>query len=1231
MRKTILSSISDNNLLRRLLAVSSILFCASCLGLRAQSTSSTTDYLLNRTPGDLAIATPNAASFNKFIDNPVELYSGSTQITIPVYTLKDGDVEFPITLSYATSGIKVSEEASWVGLGWMLNAGGYITRHVIGGIDCYDPQPYFRNVMEAYDKDGTRQQTIHVAGTWSQQMREAMDWFLTEPSRRKTQREGRYNPDVFSYSCPDGSGRFVIDSRNDSIYLLDRREDVKIEVLTDRSSIIGEVIDGFGSRLVGFELTFPNGRTHRFDLLSVMAAHTPAYVGNQSEIYALTQTICPNGQKVDYSYDTSATHDGIAFSEQLRSIIPGTNTRIDGDMGIGDNPARSSTALNLIRCVGKEVTLSCIKTANYEMNFITSGREDLPGVKKLDRIYVKALHTAQPADTCCCDFRFSYDYFVSPNASNYFTKHFSNFSAIRQEAHMLKRLKLNSVCAVADGKEEERYRFFYDTQLLPRKDSYAVDYWGYYNGETLNESFVPDPYYLMWGNLEGYAPIKNLPAENNTILKRSLRAYDFESSKACILTGVQYPTGGYSEITYEPHRFKGEFLPTVSQAKAGGSPTEGQIIYDDNSFFAPDDFYSSPKSFFYTFTKDTSVTLTLSLFRGKNSWSSVAGHRAYISYSKDGALTRMDLSLTKECEKRYLDEEVNHASSSTTTIEKVYEITVKKGSGHIVVDLPDELGDQTAGSGTNARIQMAISYPRDGVEATESESEGAGVRIKQVCFYDSPSKGTLLQHTSYEYTHPDDGTSSGILLNQPRFVEYYRGSYDMLGKSSSTQCDFNEVKVIATRSDKLEISSSNTFPSPYQPMADVGYTYVKEIRHSGKDEGYTLYQYHNDKPLTAAHSVPVFSSLNGSLLECRVYDSAGKLVHKTGFIYEAPVYRYYFGMNFHDRINMFPEVYGMTGWQCMVMSDNTDGPWQYSQCNNNLLRSSMEFSQDAFEGRYVGSVNRLSMVVHPLNFHNILLKRKTVWADGVETSETYSYHPQSLQLKSVRTDRSDGGTEEETYTYPIDCPWGDYAAMTRKHILSPVIERKRFKNGMLIECVLTEHAAVNGSLYLPKAEYRSEITAPLSSSTVTFSSSGRNSTVYPSVNRQFHSYDSFGNPLYLTVGSRTLVYLWSYNGRYPVAEIAGVSYDMVKSALGSITPDALSATAIPDTGLLRGLRIKLPAADIRLYEYRASTGMSGVAFPNGCTVGYEYDPFNRLAKVKDTDGKVTEEYEYHYK
>ena len=111
MRKTILSSISDNNLLRRLLAVSSILFCASCLGLRAQSTSSTTDYLLNRTPGDLAIATPNAASFNKFIDNPVELYSGSTQITIPVYTLKDGDVEFPITLSYATSGIKVSEEA----------------------------------------------------------------------------------------------------------------------------------------------------------------------------------------------------------------------------------------------------------------------------------------------------------------------------------------------------------------------------------------------------------------------------------------------------------------------------------------------------------------------------------------------------------------------------------------------------------------------------------------------------------------------------------------------------------------------------------------------------------------------------------------------------------------------------------------------------------------------------------------------------------------------------------------------------------------------------------------------------------------------------------------------------------------------------------------------------------------------------------------------------------------
>ena len=33
---------------------------------------------------------PNVTSFNKYLEHPVNLYSGSVDISIPVYTIKDG-------------------------------------------------------------------------------------------------------------------------------------------------------------------------------------------------------------------------------------------------------------------------------------------------------------------------------------------------------------------------------------------------------------------------------------------------------------------------------------------------------------------------------------------------------------------------------------------------------------------------------------------------------------------------------------------------------------------------------------------------------------------------------------------------------------------------------------------------------------------------------------------------------------------------------------------------------------------------------------------------------------------------------------------------------------------------------------------------------------------------------------------------------------------------------------
>ncbi len=78
---------------------------------------------------------PNAASLGVFGSIPVGHYTGVPNINIPLYEIDLDGKTIPISLSYHASGIKVAQEASWVGLGWTLNAGGCITRDMRGWDD----------------------------------------------------------------------------------------------------------------------------------------------------------------------------------------------------------------------------------------------------------------------------------------------------------------------------------------------------------------------------------------------------------------------------------------------------------------------------------------------------------------------------------------------------------------------------------------------------------------------------------------------------------------------------------------------------------------------------------------------------------------------------------------------------------------------------------------------------------------------------------------------------------------------------------------------------------------------------------------------------------------------------------------------------------------------------------------------------------------------------------------
>src|SRR5882757_6825583 len=72
---------------------------------------------------NILATSPEAAMLGRFGDIPISYYTGTADISIPIYTIKEGGVEVPVVLRYHGSGVKVDDEATNVGLGWSLEPG----------------------------------------------------------------------------------------------------------------------------------------------------------------------------------------------------------------------------------------------------------------------------------------------------------------------------------------------------------------------------------------------------------------------------------------------------------------------------------------------------------------------------------------------------------------------------------------------------------------------------------------------------------------------------------------------------------------------------------------------------------------------------------------------------------------------------------------------------------------------------------------------------------------------------------------------------------------------------------------------------------------------------------------------------------------------------------------------------------------------------------------------------
>ena len=99
-----------------------IIIASWCLSIYSQNISQTFPTIVQ--------PSPQVANFERYGSIPEGNASGVPNISIPLFTISSGGFEIPISLSYNASGIKVNDMSSWVGLGWSLMAGGYITRNI---------------------------------------------------------------------------------------------------------------------------------------------------------------------------------------------------------------------------------------------------------------------------------------------------------------------------------------------------------------------------------------------------------------------------------------------------------------------------------------------------------------------------------------------------------------------------------------------------------------------------------------------------------------------------------------------------------------------------------------------------------------------------------------------------------------------------------------------------------------------------------------------------------------------------------------------------------------------------------------------------------------------------------------------------------------------------------------------------------------------------------------------
>ncbi len=396
---------------------------------------------------------PNAQALARYAAVPVSYYTGTPAINVPIYTLPGKEISLPVSLSYNASGHKVKDIASWVGLGWSLNAGGVITR-IVRGLPDEDENGYCGNpsignkAVDPYSLDSLDENSKDeyfgnvMAGNWDGE------------------------PDMFYFNFMGRAGRFVIDPAGKPYSIPHQNLLIKPGICR-AGATEWVIIDENGTRYIF-------GGTPEAKEMSITNYMNGNPLKTHISSWYLSRIERANGSDVIYfSYQSSQ-----AIAQYYRTDYEvSCQYSVDCPDLIKEGNGFSQVTVTTTPRYPSKVWNSW---GSVEFKLAPDTRDDLEGGRLLKEIVVKDKNL-----NIVKTFQFDYGYFSS--------------GCSREEC---KRLKLNGVY------EDwlPLVNFTYEESInLPPRDSYSYDHWGYANASTSTTGIgqkYPDPVSMMANHIK---------------------------------------------------------------------------------------------------------------------------------------------------------------------------------------------------------------------------------------------------------------------------------------------------------------------------------------------------------------------------------------------------------------------------------------------------------------------------------------------------------------------------------------------------------------------------------------------------------------------------------------------------------------------------------------------------------------------------------------------------------